>query len=59
MDLREYIRRNYKTPNPQILSGLGASEELIAYLKYTPWNTNFNVTDPYCGGGVLTDRPTP
>lgn len=50
MDLKEYIRRNYKTPNPKILSDLGASEELITYLRYTPGNTNFNVSDSYSEG---------
>lgn len=49
MELNEYIRRNYKTPNPFILKDLGACDELIAYLRYTPENTNFNVADEYCG----------
>lgn len=43
MELNEYIKKNYKTPNPAVLRSLGASEELISYLLYTEWNTNLNV----------------
>ena len=43
MDLKQYIKNNYKNPNPRILETLGASEALIDYLKFTPWNTNINI----------------
>ena len=43
MDLLEYIKRNYETPNPYIIKDLGGSEELIEYLRDTPWNTNLNM----------------
>ena len=43
MELNNYIKQSYKTPNRQILQSLGASEELIDYLMYTPNNTNFNM----------------
>ena len=32
MELLEYIKKNYKTPNIAVLRTLGASEELIKYL---------------------------
>lgn len=43
MTLIEYIKNNYKNPNPRILEALGASEAIINYLKFTPWNTNINI----------------
>lgn len=51
MSLKEYIKNNYKNPNPGILETLGASEALIDYLKFTPWNTNMNMLDSLIGGG--------
>lgn len=51
MNLKEYIKNNYKNPNPRILETLGASETLINYLKFTPWNTNMSMLDSLIGGG--------
>ena len=51
MDLKQYIKNNYKNPNPRILETLGASEALIDYLKFTPWNTNINMLDSLIDGG--------
>lgn len=45
MELLEYIKKNYKTPNVAVLRTLGASEELIEYLCKTPWNTNIKVVE--------------
>lgn len=45
MELLDYIRKNYKTPNVAVLKTLGASEELIEYLINTPWNTNMKVVE--------------
>ena len=50
MDLKQYIKNNYKNPNPRVLEALGASEALINYLKFTPWNTNKNILDSLIGG---------
>lgn len=43
MSLLEYIKKNFATPNVEILRNLGASEALIDYLVYTPNNTNLNI----------------
>lgn len=43
MELKEYIKQSYLRPNKQVLKSLGASDELIDYLKFTPWNTNWNI----------------
>ena len=51
MELLDYIRKNYKTPNIAVLRTLGASEELIEYLTNTPWNTNMKVVESLIGGG--------
>lgn len=51
MSLKEYIKNNYKNPNPRILEALGASEMLINYLKFTPWNTNMSMLDSLIDGG--------
>ena len=51
MNLKQYIKNNYKNPNPRILETLGASEVLINYLKFTPWNTNENILDSLIDGG--------
>lgn len=50
MNLKEYIKNNYKNPNPRILETLGASEALIDYLKFTPWNTNENIFNSLIDG---------
>ena len=51
MNLKEYIKNNYKNPNPRILETLGASKALINYLEFTPWNTNINMLDSLIDGG--------
>ena len=51
MNLKQYIKNNYKNPNPGILETLGASEALINYLKFTPWNTNMNMLDSLIDSG--------
>lgn len=51
MNLKQYIKNNYKNPNLRILETLGASEALISYLKFTPWNTNLNIIDSLINGG--------
>lgn len=51
MILNEYIKKNYKNPNLRILETLGASEALISYLKFTPWNTNLNIVNSLIDGG--------
>lgn len=51
MDLKQYIKNNYKNPNPRILETLGASKALIDYLEFTPWNTNINILDSLIDGG--------
>ena len=51
MNLEEYIRQSYLRPNKQVLESLGASEELIEYLRFTPWNTNIQVVDSIEDGG--------
>ena len=45
MELKEYIKQSYLRPNKQVLESLGASDELIEYLRTTPWNTNLNIVD--------------
>ena len=51
MNLKQYIKNNYKNPNPRILETLGASKALIDYLEFTPWNTNENILDSLIDGG--------
>ena len=51
MELLEYIRKNYKTPNVAVLRTLGASEELIKYLINTPNNTNMKVVESFISEG--------
>lgn len=49
MNLINYIEKNYKNPNAQILKALGADNKLIEYLLHTPWNTNLNMIDSIGG----------
>lgn len=49
MNLLEYIRKSYMRPNKAVLRSLGASDELIAYLVKTPWNTNMNMISSISG----------
>lgn len=44
MDLFEYIKSQLpQMPNSAIMKQMGASKELIDYVKETPWNTNLNI----------------
>ena len=49
MNLINYIEKNYKNPNAQILKALGADNKLIEYLLHTPWNTNKNMINYISG----------
>ena len=51
MELLDYIRKNYKTPNIAVLKTLGATDELIKYLVNTPNNTNIKVVESLINGG--------
>lgn len=51
MELKEYIKQSYLRPNKQVLESLGASDELIEYLRTTPWNTNLNIIDSLSESG--------
>ena len=51
MELLEYIKKNYKTPNVAVLRTLGATDELIKYLINTPNNTNMKVVESLISGG--------
>lgn len=51
MELKEYIKQSYLRPNKQVLKSLGASDELIEYLRTTPWNTNLNIVDSLSESG--------
>lgn len=59
MNLFEYIKSQLpQMPNVAIMRQLGASEELIEYVRYTPWNTNLNVAESIAnpGGAAETQR---
>ena len=49
MDIKEYLERNLPNVNFNILpqlfeeEGIELTEEIVEYLKTTPWNTNWNV----------------
>jgi len=44
MELLQYIKSQLpQEPNVAIMKSLDASDELINYVKETPWNTNLNV----------------
>ena len=49
MNLNEYIEIHLKLINPGIVKSLGGSEELIEYIRYTPWNTNLEVAKAIVG----------
>lgn len=58
MDLFEYIKSQLpQVPNSAIMKQLGASDELIEYVKETPENTNLNVIGSIINtsGGGSTD----
>lgn len=50
MELLDYIRKNYKTPNIAVLKTLGATDELIKYLTNTPNNTNMKIVESLISG---------
>lgn len=51
MELFEYIKSQLpQMPNSAIMKQMGASEELIDYVKETPWNTNLNMLNSLDGG---------
>ena len=49
MDIKEYLERNLPNVNFNILpqlfeeEGIELTEEIVEYLKTTPWNTNWNI----------------
>lgn len=49
MNLLEYIKMSYLRPNKRVLKGLGASDDLIAYLMETPRNTNIVIANQLIG----------
>lgn len=49
MNLLEYIKMSYLRPNKQVLKGLGASDDLIAYLMETSGNTNIVIANQLIG----------
>lgn len=52
MNLFEYIKSQLpQMPNVAIMRQLGASEELIEYIRETPWNTNFAIAEVIEGSG--------
>lgn len=55
MNLLEYIRKSFRTPNVAVLKSLGANDKLIEYLKETPWNTNMNMISSI-GGSTPSER---
>ena len=55
MELLDYIRKNYKTPNVAVLKTLGATDELIKYLTNTPNNTNIKVVESLINEGGSDD----
>lgn len=49
MELFEYIKSQLpQQPNTSIMYDMGASSELVEYVKYTPWNTNLNIVENIC-----------
>ena len=50
MELLDYIRKNYKTPNIAVLKTLGATDELVKYLINTPNNTNMKIVESLISG---------
>lgn len=56
MNLLEYIKMSYLRPNKRVLKGLGASDDLIAYLIETPGNTNIVIANQLIGSSSKTDE---
>lgn len=55
MNLLEYIKMSYLRPNKRVLKGLGASDDLIAYLMETPGNTNIVIANQLIDSNETTD----
>ena len=55
MELFEYIKSQLpQMPNVQIMKDMGASDELVEYVKETTWNTNLGMMATYgCEGGLI------
>lgn len=54
MDLFEYIKSQLpQMPNVAIMKDLGASDELVEYVKESPENTNLNVMGSITSGGDI------
>ena len=50
MNLIDYIKSQLPSmPNVAIMKDLGASEELIEYVRKTPWNTNMGIVGEFSG----------
>ena len=55
MELFEYIKSQLpQMPNVQIMKDMGASDELVEYVKETTWNTNLNIMGSINGNKKLT-----
>lgn len=53
MELLQYIKSQLpQKPNVAIMKSLDASDELINYVKETPWNTNLNVLKNFIGAKI-------
>ena len=51
MNLIDYIKSQLPSmPNVAIMKDLGASDELIEYVRKTPWNTNMGIVGEFSGG---------
>lgn len=52
MNLIDYIKSQLPSmPNVAIMKDLGASDELIEYVRKTPWNTNMGIVVEFSGSG--------
>ena len=52
MNLIDYIKSQLPSmPNVAIMKDLGASDELIEYIRKTPWNTNMVIVGEFGEGG--------
>ena len=56
MNLNDYIALSSERPNRAVLQGLGASDDLIAYLIETPRNTNIVIANQLIGSNNETDE---
>lgn len=59
MELFEYIKSQLpQMPNSAIMKQMGASEELIDYVKETPWNTNLNIINIFQNEDLIEETYT-